>query len=285
METRDCWPCALLQLLEAGDLGRLAADAAKLKQAVQYAAATGALTCAKPGGWLVLQVRPACSSYRAGGAGGARDVWWRGPWRSLGGCIRPRGRGVAGGCARTHEPCTRPPLPSRHDGWLRTVDGLLASPGSALGAGWLLQGPSVVSPRTKKWTGWWQHPECELSAPAQFRRGRSWCAHEPVSWWAMSGRSASACLPTSGGGAAAAVHLHVPPCTLVSQKLPFPPIYTLHTRCGMSALHYPRSLPHPMYLPLGALPAAAWRRQRALQGAADLLHHPPYPGAAGGCLA
>jgi fructokinase len=38
-----------LQLLEVGSLERLAADPLKVKEAIVFASATGALTCTKPG--------------------------------------------------------------------------------------------------------------------------------------------------------------------------------------------------------------------------------------------
>jgi hypothetical protein len=41
--------CACMQLLEAGGLERLLSDPKALKEAVVFAAATGALTCTKPG--------------------------------------------------------------------------------------------------------------------------------------------------------------------------------------------------------------------------------------------
>lgn len=43
------YSCMLLQLLEAGGLDRLLANPRTLKEAVVFAAATGALTCTGPG--------------------------------------------------------------------------------------------------------------------------------------------------------------------------------------------------------------------------------------------
>jgi hypothetical protein len=44
-----CFSFCCLQLLEAGGLDRLLSDPKTLKEAVVFAAATGALTCTKPG--------------------------------------------------------------------------------------------------------------------------------------------------------------------------------------------------------------------------------------------